>query len=184
MRAGISEPTRPDTARHSHCHLSVTTGPFSVSVLGPDEFSRLILRGRALSSPSPCRFIPAHPKSGRNRHGLHRPGISLAKRLDRVFQRKTSRRVPERAALRDPVQSPGPFRRLEDRLQHEQAPQRARLAHAGRVRRGLVSPTPTTTARIANGSAIGVRSISTIELRRRTADYLPSPADRAIAWIT
>jgi hypothetical protein len=41
MRAGISEPTRPDTARHSHCHLSVTTGPFSVSVLGPDEFSRL-----------------------------------------------------------------------------------------------------------------------------------------------
>ena len=39
----------------------------------------------------------------------------------------------------------------------QQAPQRARLAHPGRVRRGLAQPT-TATTRIAGGSTIGVPS--------------------------
>ena len=46
MRARTSGSTRPDTARHSHCHPSVTTGSFSVSFLGPDEFSRLMTTTR------------------------------------------------------------------------------------------------------------------------------------------
>lgn len=137
----------------------------------------LPLRRRALSSPSPCRFIPAHPKSGRNRHGLHRPGISLAKRLDQVVQRTAARRVSERSALRDPVRSPAPSRGLEDRLRHEPTSQRARLAHPGRVRRGLAQST-TASARIASGSANGFPS-----RRVPTARSSLGPAARADAGV-
>ena len=49
------------------------------------------------------------------------------------------------------ARGPGPHRGLADRLQHEQAPHRARLAHPGRVRRAVAQPT-TATARIASGS--------------------------------
>ena len=54
------------------------------------------------------------------------------------------------------LEGPSADRGLEDRLQHQQAPQRTRLAHPGRVRRGLAPPTGTPT-RIAGGSTIGVR---------------------------
>ena len=55
------------------------------------------------------------------------------------------------------LEGPSADRGLEDRLQHQQAPQRTRLAHPGRVRRGLAPPTGTA-ARIAGGPTIGVPS--------------------------
>jgi hypothetical protein len=88
-----------------------------------------------------CRF-------NGHRHRFHRSGISVAERLERVVQRPSTRRVLERAALRLPARGPSPPRGLANRLQHEQAPQRPRLAHPGRVRRGL-APQTTAHTRIA-----------------------------------
>ena len=85
------------------------------------------------------------------------PGSSLAERLDQVVQRPAARRVPQRSALRLPARGQGPSRGLAHRLQHQQAAQRARLAHPGRVRRGLAPPT-TAHTRIAGGSTIGIPS--------------------------
>ena len=93
-----------------------------------------------------------------HRHGLHRPRIALAERLDRVVQRAPARRVSERPTLRVPVRSAGPSRGLEDRLQHEPTSQRAWLAHPGRVRRGSAQPT-TASARIASWSTNGIPSL-------------------------
>ena len=76
----------------------------------------------------------------RHRHGV-RPGIPLAERLDRIVQRPLTRRALARTTLRLPTRGPGPPRGLADRLQHQQAAQRARLVHPGRARRGLASPT-------------------------------------------
>ena len=42
------------------------------------------------------RLVPLQ----RHRHGLHRPGLAVAERLDRVVQRPAARRAPERPALR------------------------------------------------------------------------------------
>src|ERR1700678_2774005 len=64
--------------------------------------------------------------------------------------------------MRLPDPRPGPPRGVAHRLQHEQAPQRARLAHPGRVRRGLAPPT-TAHPRIAGGSTIGIPSLSEIK---------------------
>ena len=73
------------------------------------------------------------------------------------IQRPPTRRVLERTALRFSARSQGPPRGLADRLQHEQATQRARLAHPGRVRRGMAQQT-TAHTRIAGGSTIGIPS--------------------------
>ena len=73
------------------------------------------------------------------------------------FNGRHARRAPQRPAVRQPARGQGPHRGLANRLQHQQATQRTRLAHPGRVRRGLAPPTSTPT-RIAGGSTIGVPS--------------------------
>ena len=78
------------------------------------------------------------------------PPLSGQWHVDRELQRPAPGRVPERTALRQPARSEGPPRGLADRLQHQQAPQRPRLAHPGRVRRGLAQPTASGT-RIERG---------------------------------
>ena len=85
------------------------------------------------------------------------PGSPWQNAWIEIVQRPPTRRVPQRPALRLPARGPGPPRGLADRLQHEQASQRARLAHPGRVRRGLAQPT-TAHTRIASGSTIGIPS--------------------------
>ena len=59
MRAGISEPTRPTRPGTPIVSLIVTTGPFSVSVLGPDKFSRLVLDAVDLG-----RHLTVHDRTG------------------------------------------------------------------------------------------------------------------------
>ena len=85
------------------------------------------------------------------------PGSPWQNAWIEIVQRPPTRRVPQRPALRLPARGPGPPRGLAHRLQHQQATQRARLAHPGRVRRGLAQPT-TAHTRIASGSTIGIPS--------------------------
>jgi transposase InsO family protein len=73
------------------------------------------------------------------------------------LQRAPARRVLERPAVRLTARSPSAPRGLADRLQHQPAPQRTRLAHAGRVRGSLAQPTAATTD-IVRGSSIGIPS--------------------------
>ena len=55
------------------------------------------------------------------RRRLHRPGLTLAERLDRVVQRAAARRAAQRMALRQPARGQGAHRGLAHRLQHEPA---------------------------------------------------------------
>ena len=71
---------------------------------------------------------------------LHRPGLTLAERLDRVVQRPDARRAAQRLALRQPARGPGAHRGLADRLQHEPSALCPRRPHPQRVR---LRPGPT-----------------------------------------
>ena len=74
------------------------------------------------------------------------PGSPWQNAWIEIVQRPPTRRAPQRPALRLPARGQGLHRGLAHRLQHQQAPQRARLAHPGRVRRGLAPPTTLTLA--------------------------------------
>ena len=56
------------------------------------------------------------PLQGQHRHRVHRSGLAVAERLDRVVQRPPARRVLERSALRFPARGSGPPRGPADRL--------------------------------------------------------------------
>ena len=90
---------------------------------------------------------------------VHRPGLTVAERLDRKLQRSAPRRTPQRRAVRHPPRSPRRDRRLAHRLQQQPTPLQPREAHPDRVRRPLAptpgTPTPTL---IASGPTIGARS--------------------------
>ena len=75
------------------------------------------------------RLVPVQ----RRRLDLHRPGLPLAERLDRVVQRTAPRRAAQRLALRQPARGQGDHRGLADRLQLEPATLGPRRPHAKRV---------------------------------------------------
>jgi hypothetical protein len=76
----------------------------------------LALRQRSRVHRECCRrLVPLQ----RHRDGGYRPGITLAKCLDRVILRPAARRVPQQPSIRFPARSPGADRGLENRLQHE-----------------------------------------------------------------
>jgi hypothetical protein len=102
-----------------------------------------ILMSALSSLPIANRGLPSPLQRHRDR--VHRSGITVAERLDRVFQRPATRRVPQRTPLRFPVRGPSAHRGLENRLQHEPSTQCARLAQPQRVRPSMDQPTPTPT---------------------------------------
>jgi len=88
-----------------------------------------------------------------SRGSVHRSGLPLAERLDRVVQRPGTRRTVERRAVHQPARSPRRDRRLAHRLQHEPAPLIARDA----------DPQPTT---LANAGPSASASTTTADNRQ------------------
>ena len=119
---------------------------------------------------------------------LHRPGLPMAERLDRIVQRPAPRRATQRLALRQPARSPSPHRGLENRLQHQQATHGPRRPHPSRVRRHLQHPTPTnpriTPGPVTGGSSEGMTGLEVVEVNVSVDDlYIDSEGDDQVSRV-